>query len=139
MKRDSSGYSYFDVDVQIADQNLEGHINGTVRLLARDSFTMATKMMILRAMVSDYHWFAISEKHKNVIPLCDNSMKNQRQSSSFRWKILNLMDGEDKSSPYCYTRVVELFKAIEGSTVTREERLFALQKFGCDTKFEFTF
>lgn len=139
MKRDLSGYSYFDVDVQIADRDAEGHINGTVRLLARDSFTMATKMMILRAIVSDYHWFAISEKHKNVIPLCDNSLKHPRLSTSVKWKVMNLMNGEDISSPYCYTSVVELFKAIDGSTVTREERLFAIQKFGCDTKFEFAF
>ena len=50
LKRDGDGYAVFDADVQVCDCNHEGHITGTVRLLAADSFTMATKMMILRVI-----------------------------------------------------------------------------------------
>ena len=61
---------------------------------------MATKMMILRVIAHDNSWFAISEKHESIIPLCENSLKHQRSNGTKPTKKLHdMLFGETENTP----------------------------------------
>lgn len=138
-KKDKDGYSIFDVDVSVSDLNSSSH-KDTVRLLAKDQVTMATKMIVLRVICNENYWLGISEKHDKIIPICTNALKHQYSSSTkASKKLLDMLGGETEETPDALIKVSELLRYILHEDTNREQRLKALQKFGLDKTFSFSF
>ena len=138
-KKDEDGYSIFDVDVSVADLKY-GSLKGTIRLLAKDQVTMATKMIVLRVICNENHWLGISEKHDKIIPICTNSLKHQyRRSIKASKNLLDMLGGETDETPNALIKVSELLRYILHEDTNREQRLEALQEFGLDKTFSFSF